>query len=211
MERCYDYKKIGILGGSFDPIHQGHLNIAEYARTEFHLDEIWFIPAGHSPNKCEADMTSAEVRLEMVALAIAAYPYYKLSRIEVDAEETSYTYLTLSKLTEQYPNTQFYFIMGADSLDYFEQWCHPEIICKKAIILTAVRDDMDIAKINQKIWALKALFDAEIYPIQGGRTDISSTELRRQLAACRVKPELLPDAVWRYICERGLYGCKPEA
>ncbi|MCI5872303.1 MAG: nicotinate-nucleotide adenylyltransferase [Clostridiales bacterium] len=210
MERCYDCKKIGILGGSFDPIHQGHLNIAEYARAEFRLDEIWFIPAGHSPNKREADMTPAEVRLEMVALAIADYPYYKLSRVEVDAKETSYTYLTLSKLAKQYPITQFYFIMGADSLDYLEKWRHPEIICKKAIILAAVRDDMDIVQIEQKILSLKELFEAEIYPIQGGRTNISSTTLRRQLADCREKPELLPAPVWKYICENGLYGCKSE-
>lgn len=210
MEQGYGCRKIGILGGSFDPIHQGHLNIAEHARSEFGLDEVWFIPAGHSPNKQENEMTSAGIRAEMVALAIADYPYFKLSRIEVDAAETSYTYLTLLKLTEQYPDTQFYFIMGADSLDYLEKWRHPEIICQKAIILAAVRDDMDIAQIEQKIAALKALFAAEIYPIQGGRTDISSTTLRRQLNTCRTKPKLLPDAVWGYIRKYGLYGLRSE-
>ena len=210
MEQCNDCKKIGLLGGSFDPIHQGHLNIAEHARVEFDLDEIWFIPAGHSPNKDESKMTSAELRTEMVALAIADYPYFKLSRIEVDAAETSYTYLTLTKLTKQYPNTQFYFIMGADSLDYLEQWFHPEIICQKAIILVAVRDDMDTLQIEQKILSLGKLFEAEIYPIQGGRTDISSTTLRRQINDYKEKPQLLPDSVWKYICEQGIYGCKAK-
>lgn len=210
MRQDYLDRKIGILGGSFDPIHQGHLNIAEYARTEFGLDEIWFIPAGHSPNKEESRMTSAEARAEMVALAIADYPYFKLSRIEVDAENISYTYLTLSKLVERYPGTQFYFIMGADSLDYFEKWRYPEIICEKAIILAAVRDDMNIAQIEQKILTLKALFKAEIYPIQGGRTDISSTALRRQINASETKPAMLPEAVWKYICAQGLYGRKAE-
>ncbi len=208
MNQSGDCRKIGILGGSFDPIHEGHLNIAEHARTEFQLDEVWFVPAGHSPNKKEEAMTPAELRAQMVALAIAEHSCFKLSRIEVDAAETSYTYITLTKLNEQYPDVQFYFIMGADSLDYFEQWRHPEIICKKAILLAAVRDDMDITRIEEKIAALKTLFTAEIYPIRGGRTDISSTALRRELIDCKKKPTLLSDAVWRYICAQGLYGCK---
>lgn len=210
MRKCDYSKKIGILGGSFDPIHQGHLNIAEHAMIEFGLDEVWFIPAGHSPNKDEAEMTSAELRAEMVECAIASYPHFKLSRIEVDAPETSYTYLTLSKLCEQYHDTQFYFIMGADSLDYFEKWCHPEIICQKAIVLCAVRDDMDITEIKDKISMLKKLFEAEIYPIFGGRTDISSTNLRTQIAMERKKPELLPEAVWKYIIAQGLYQSKSK-
>lgn len=204
--KTHDYShKIGILGGSFDPIHQGHLNIAEHARAEFALDEVWFIPAGHSPNKNEADMTSAEMRAGMVACAIAAYPHFKLSRIEVDAAETSYTYLTLSKLCEQYPDTQFYFIMGADSLNYFEKWRHPEIICQKAVVLCAVRDDMDIAEIEYKISTIKKLFEAEIYPVHSGRTDISSTSLRMQMASEDKRPELLPESVWEYIVAHELY------
>lgn len=210
MRRCDYSKKIGILGGSFDPIHQGHLNIAEHAMAEFDLDEVWFVPAGHSPNKDEADMTPARLRTEMVECAIASYPHFKLSRIEVDAPETSYTYLTLSKLCEQYHDTQFYFIMGADSLDYFEKWRHPEIICQKAIVLCAVRDDMDITEIKGKISMLKKLFEAEIYPIFGGRTDISSTSLRTQIAMERKKPDLLPETVWKYIIAQGLYQSKSK-
>ena len=93
-------KRVGILGGSFDPIHKGHLNIAQSAYEEFALDEVWFIPAGHSPNKDEKKMTAADIRAEMTALAIYDIPYFKLSRMEIDAEGTSYTYLTLTKLKE---------------------------------------------------------------------------------------------------------------
>lgn len=208
MKADYIGKKIGLLGGSFDPIHQGHLNIALRAQMEFALDEVWFIPAGHSPNKKESDMTSAETRAAMVSCAVKPYSCFRLSRIEVDAPETSYTYLTLSKLCEQYPKTNFYFIMGADSLDYFEKWRHPEIICQKAVILCAVRDAMDIAEIKDKILMLQKLFKAEIYPICGGRTDISSTSLRAQIALGDKRPELLPEAVWEYIISQGLYRCK---
>lgn len=199
-------KKIGILGGSFDPIHMGHLNIAESAYREFALDEVWFIPAGHSPNKNEGEMTPAAARVDMTELAIAPYAFFKLSRIEVETEGTSYTYRTLTRLKEQHPDTQFYFIMGADSLDYFDQWRHPEIICQKAIVLAAVRDDMDIACIEAKIAAIQALFPAEIYPVRGGRTEVSSTQLRKMLRAGE-NPPMLPDGVFRYIRERHLYGC----
>lgn len=199
-------RKVGILGGSFDPIHQGHLNIAKSAYDEFDLDEVWFIPAGHSPNKDERGMTPAKERAKMVALAIRPYPYFKLSRIELESQETSYTYLTLTRLKEMYSDTDFYFIMGADSLDYFEKWRHPEIICEKAVILTAVRDDMDIAQIEEKIAAIKKMFPARIYPIRGGRTEISSTSLRRQiLETTEAQPEMLPDAVASYIKDFGLY------
>lgn len=199
-------RKIGILGGSFDPIHMGHLNIAKSAYREFALDEVWFIPAGHSPNKDEGKMTPAAARVDMTKLAIAPYPYFKLSRIEVDAEGTSYTYRTLTKLKERHPAVDFFFIMGADSLDYFEQWKHPEIICEKATVLAAVRDDMDIAQINAKIAAIQAQFPAVIYPIRGGRTEVSSTQLREMLKAGE-KSLMLPDAVFHYIKERHLYGC----
>ncbi len=205
MEQQHFEKKIGILGGSFDPIHQGHLNIAESAREEFSLDEVWFIPAGHSPNKEESSMSAAEVRAEMTALALLDYPYFKMSSMEIESAETSYTYRTLTKLCACYPNVKFYFIMGADSLDYLESWMHPEIICKKAVLLTAVRDHMDIAGIEQKIKELKQLFEAEIYPVYGGRTDISSSSLRRQLVNATAKPAMLPPAVWEYIRMHGLY------
>lgn len=206
MENMTKCRKIGIFGGSFDPIHQGHMNIARSAYEEFSLDEVWFIPAGHSPNKDERGMTSAVHRAQMVELAIASYPYFKLSRMEIDAQHTSYTYLTLSKIKEQYPNAELYFIMGADSLDYFEKWKHPEIICEKAIILAAVRDDMDVAVIHKKIIEIQSLFPARIYPIHGGRTEVSSTQIRSMYKETQRVSEMIPDAVERYIREHGLYN-----
>lgn len=205
MNHTANSKKIGIFGGSFDPIHQGHLNIAKSAYDEFGLDEVWFIPAGHSPNKDESGMTPAEKRAEMVSLAIREYPYFKLSRIELEAQSTSYTYLTLTKLKECYPKTDFYFIMGADSLDYFEQWCHPEIICEMATILTAVRDDMDIHQIKEKIALLQTLFPAQIFPVYGGRTEVSSTKLRQLLKCGESCEDMIPTAVAEYIFSNDLY------
>ncbi len=204
----YQNKKIGILGGSFDPIHNGHLRIAQSAYLDFELDEVWLIPAGHSPNKDENKMTSAIMRAEMTALAVADIPYFKVSTCEVEKEGTSYTYLTLNDLKEQYSDASFYFIMGADSLDYFEKWKHPEIICQKAIILVAVRDDMDANNIQEKISHIKSLFHAEIYPLSCPKVNISSSGIRDALSKGIDVAEELPTSVWNYIQEKQLYQCE---
>ena len=201
----YQNKKIGILGGSFDPIHNGHLAIAESAYRDFNLDEIWLIPAGHSPNKDENKMTNAVTRAEMTALAAQKAPYFKLSTYEIDKEGTSYTYLTLSDFKEQYPDTDFYFIMGADSLDYFDAWKHPEIICQKATVLVAVRDDMDLTDINLKIEQLKMKFSANIYPLSCAKVDISSSEIRANLQNGVDISDMVPHTVANYITEHKLY------
>ncbi len=198
-------KKIGIFGGSFDPIHKGHLAIAKAAYEDFSLDEVWFIPAGHSPNKKEADMTSAEVRFEMTTLAIKDSPYFKASDFEMRAEGTSYTYLTLTRLKELHPNTEFYFIMGADSLDYFEKWRCPEIICQKAKLLVAVRDELGQTEIMKKIEGIKQLFHAEIYPLSCSKVTISSSEIRKKISEKKSVAELLPENVADYIARHDLY------
>lgn len=198
-------KKVGIFGGSFDPIHNGHLAIAKAAYEDFSLDEVWFIPAGHSPNKNEADMTLAKTRLEMTKAALEAYPYFQVSDYEIRAEGTSYTYLTLSHFKKLYPDTEFYFIMGADSLDYFEKWKNPDIICQKAVILVAVRDDLGQAEIKEKIESLKQLFLAEIYPLSCPKFDAASSEIRKMLQQNQPVEELLPQKVIEYIQKNHLY------
>lgn len=198
-------KKVGIFGGSFDPIHNGHLAIAQAAYKDFSLDEVWFIPAGHSPNKNEADMTSARVRFEMTTLALEDYPFFHACDYEIKAEGTSYTYLTLSHFKKMYPDTEFYFIMGADSLDYFEEWKNPEIICQKAIVLVAVRDELGLKEIQTKIESLKQLFQAEIYPLSCPRVDAASSEIRSLLQKNLPVAEMLPEKVSEYINQNNLY------
>lgn len=198
-------KKIGIFGGSFDPVHNGHLAIAKAAYREFFLDEVWFMPAGHSPNKNESHMTAAKMRYEMTALAIEDYPYFSVSDFEIKTEGTSYTYLTLTRLKEMYPDTEFYFIMGADSLDYFEKWRKPEIICQKAKLLVAVREDLGQAEIMEKIENMKLLFQAEFYPLSCPKVDISSSEIRHKLAEKQMVTELLPQKVLDYIRQHEIY------
>ena len=120
--------KIGILGGSFDPIHNGHLHMAKCAYEQYALDEVWLIPNGHAPHKDETQMADATHRLNMCRLVAEKYDFIQVNDIEILSEESSYTYLTLQKLTNRYPEHEFYFIMGADSLDYFDKWRNPQII-----------------------------------------------------------------------------------
>ena len=145
---------IGILGGSFDPIHNGHIHMAECAYREFQLEEVWLIPTGHSPNKDEGSMTEAFHRFHMCEIAAGQFPWLQANSLEIESCEKSYTYRTLEKLTKRYPLYHFFFIMGADSLDYFEKWsifpCDIRTIsCSQyPVSSTAVRQNLKNGKYN---------------------------------------------------------------
>ena len=174
---------IGILGGSFDPIHNGHLHMAKCAYESYALDQVWLIPAGHSPNKDEHGMTDAKDRFQMCKLAAQPYPWMTVSRLELDSAERSYTYRTMEKLSEQFPMHRFFFIMGGDSLDYFESWMKPEIIAQTAIILVMVRENFPKLQMEEKIANIKNLFPADIRLLKCDRMDVSSTQVRKLLRA----------------------------
>ena len=174
---------IGILGGSFDPIHNGHLHMAKCAYESYALDQVWLIPAGHSPNKDEHGMTDAKDRFQMCKLAAQPYPWMTVSRLELDSAERSYTYRTMEKLSEQFPMHRFFFIMGGDSLDYFESWMKPEIIAQTAIILVMVRENFPKQQMEEKIAHIKKQFWADIRLLKCDRMDVSSTQVRKLLRA----------------------------
>ncbi len=192
--------KIGILGGSFDPIHNGHLNMALKSYKQYHLDEIWLIPNGNAPHKDSEKMADANDRLAMCQLVAKEYPFIKTCDIEIISEEYSYTYITVTKLQELYPEHEFYFIMGADSLDYFEKWKKPEIIAAVCKILVINRDEFSEEDMEEKIRRINTLFPADIQIVHCPKVDISSTELRQKMNENNV-----PFAVFEYICEHGLY------
>lgn len=197
--------KIGIFGGSFDPIHNGHLYMAQQVLKEYELDKIILIPAGHSPNKSEKEMTPADRRLKMVQIAVESKKYLTVSSIEVDSTERSYTYRTMQKLSEIYPNDDLYFIMGADSLDYFDQWYHPEIICQLATVLVVNRDDFSAEDLSNKIKQIQCLFPADIRIVHCEKYDISSHELRDMIKNGENVSDYIPRDVLSYIKEKNLY------
>ena len=193
--------KIGILGGSFDPIHNGHLNMALKSYEQYHLDEVWLIPNGNAPHKDSDKMADAADRLAMCELVAKEYPFLKTCDIEIISEEYSYTYITVTKLQEMYPEHEFYFIMGADSLDYFEKWRKPEIIASICKILVINRDEFSEEDMAEKIRRINAIFPADIQIVHCPKVDVSSTELRYKLDKSAVLP-----SVYEYICEHDLYG-----
>ena len=198
--------KIGILGGSFDPIHKAHIYMAKAARKAMQLDQVWLIPAGHSPNKDEGRMTSAADRLEMVRIAVSGDDSLWACDEEVVSQERSYTYRTLEKLTAAYPMHEFYFIMGGDSLDYFDSWKHPEIIAQLSVILVLVREDFEEEAMQEKIRQMQSLFPCDIRLIPAPRYDLSSTEIRRRIREEDFCRKHLPEGVYAYIREHGLYA-----
>lgn len=193
--------KIGILGGSFDPIHNGHLNMALRAYEQYDLDEIWLIPNGNAPHKDSDKMADACDRLAMCKLVAQEYPFIKTCDIEIKSEEYSYTYITVTKLQEMYPEYEFYFIMGADSLDYFEKWRKPDVIASVCKILVINRDEFSEADMAEKIDRINDYFPADIQIVHCTKVDVSSTELRQKLNRADVLP-----LVYEYICEHDLYG-----
>ena len=175
--------KTGIFGGAFDPIHKGHIYMAQKAMEEYSLDRVLLVPSGHSPNKTENAMTTFSHRYNMCKLASEAVPGIEVSDIEIKDESTSYTYVTLQKLKELYPEDELYFIMGGDSLDYFETWMRPDVIARTAIILVMVRENFPKQQMEEKIAHIKKQFWADIRLLKCDRMDVSSTQVRKLLRA----------------------------
>ncbi len=197
--------KIGIMGGTFNPIHNAHLILAETAREQFGLDRILFIPTGTSYLKDTTQILSAEERFKLVQLAIQDNAYFKTSRIEMDRAGNTYTIDTLESLQNMYPGDSFYFIMGADSLEYFPNWYHFEDILKMTTILVAGRGTTEDEKLDELIEEMKTKYLADIRKIICGRMDISSTDIRERIKQGKSIRYLVPDACIDHIQIHKLY------
>ncbi len=203
--------KIGIMGGTFDPIHNGHLMLADTAYRQFALDEIWFLPNGNPPHKKESSIgTDARRRSRMVALAIEGREGFRLEEYEVRRREVSCSYQTLEHFQKICPEDQFYFIIGADSLFAIETWVHPERIFSACTILAACRDDHDSReKMEQQIQYLKERYpEAQIRLLQSPLMAVSSHELREEIRLGRSIAGYVPEKVKAYIKREGLYESK---
>lgn len=198
--------KIGIMGGTFDPIHNAHLMLGRQAWTEYKLDEVWFMPSHNPPHKADHLVTNTKDRCEMVKLAIAKYPYFRFSDFEISRTGNTYTAQTLQLLKEAYPEHTFYFIVGADSLYHIEGWYHPELVLGQVTILAAGRECDDAAcSLEEQADYLKNKYGAAIFLLHSDTMQVSSQELRERLGQGTGIHELVPDSVERYIREHGLY------
>lgn len=195
-------KKIGIMGGTFNPIHNGHLLIAKRAYENIGLDKVLFMPSGNSYMK--ENVLETNHRVSMVSLAIESYPYFELSTFETDRSGNTYTYETLELLNKQNVDTQYYFIMGADSLYGIQQWRNPDIIFKLCTLVCTIRDSYDIEDIRRKGNELSK-FGANIIYLDIPRIDISSTVIREHVNNKLSIDSFVPKKVAEYIMQEQLY------
>ena len=198
--------RIGILGGTFNPIHNGHLKLAEAARKAEQLDKILIMPSGHSYLKSHMQVLDGQKRYEMVKLAVSDIPYLSASDMEIIRAGNTYTYETLTLLKKQYPDDIFYFIMGADNLFSIENWVKPEVIFANCIILVAVRNHMDDDCLKAKAEELKARFLADIRLLPFDAVSISSTQVRNCVLNGEPIDTLVPKKVASYIRKQHLYN-----
>ena len=196
--------RIGIMGGTFDPIHYGHLLIAQSAAEEFDLDRVVFLPTGKSPHKAASQVTKPDIRCAMVRIATENNPMFSVSTLEADNTEINYTCLTLQKLEKMYRDTHFYFIMGEDSLDDFPKWRQPADICRMASILVAVRSD-DTDGITIKINRMKEIYRADMHLLHAPAFSVSSRDIRRRIRTGKNVRYMIQEEVEEFIRKHSLY------
>ncbi|MDO4952231.1 MAG: nicotinate-nucleotide adenylyltransferase [Synergistaceae bacterium] len=202
METAKDALKIGIMGGTFNPVHYGHLRAAEEARERLSLEKVIFIPAGNPPHKSE-NLAPAEDRYNMTLLAIQDCPYFSVSRIETDRQDKSYTFETLETLKKnpEYTKAELYFITGFDAVLDIINWKSPEAIAALCRIAAVSRPGYT----QDKISSLPENIRRTVIPLEMPLLEISGTELRRRIIDGKSIKYLVPPSVEKYIVEKGLY------
>jgi len=188
--------RLGVMGGTFDPIHVGHLVTAEEALHQFALDEVVFVPTGRPWMKEHDVVASAEDRYAMTAIGIEPEPRFHVSRLEVDRGGATYTVDTLRALRDEVPGAELFFITGADAMLEIMRWKEPEIIFDLAHFIAATRPGYDVA-------ALDAIPDVTVMRIPA--LAISSTDIRTRVHQGRPIRFLVPEGVEAHIRAAGLY------
>ncbi|HHV46933.1 MAG TPA: nicotinate-nucleotide adenylyltransferase [Tissierellia bacterium] len=198
-------KRIGIMGGTFDPIHNGHLLMAEYSRIQFNLDKVLFIPTGIPPHKEHAKILPNKYRYDMVLLAINSNENFFLSTIEMDRKETTYTIDTINLLKSLYKDVDFYFIMGSDSLLQIHEWKDYKKLLGLCNFVVAKRPGYNNSNLDRLIEELSSSCNSSIYTLEASLLDISSSEIRNRVSKNLPISYLVPESVERYIYKNNLY------
>jgi nicotinate-nucleotide adenylyltransferase len=200
-------RRIGLMGGTFDPIHHGHLVAAEEARWQFDLDQVLFVPTGQ-PWQKPVGVSPAEDRYRMTVIATASNPAFAVSRIEIDHPGQTYTVDTLRRLrSELGERTRLYFITGADAVLQILTWKDREVVLALAEFIAATRPGYDLAKLAERLPGARERLHLMEIPMLA----ISSTEIRARVARGAPIQYLVPDGVVQYLAERGLYRPEPAS
>ncbi|WP_172194042.1 nicotinate-nucleotide adenylyltransferase [Saccharibacillus qingshengii] len=192
--------KIGIMGGTFDPIHIGHLVAAETVREELGLDEVWFMPSHIPPHKAEAGF-SGEERMRMVELAIGAQPAFRTLDIELTRGGVSYTADTMGELAEKYPEARFHFIIGTDMVNYLPKWERIEKLVELTRFAAVGRAGYEL---NSDVLPPSVASQIDYFDMP--QLEISSTEIRERLKKGRSARYLVPEKVYDYLQRSGTHA-----
>jgi nicotinate-nucleotide adenylyltransferase len=203
--------RVGVIGGTFDPVHYAHLAIAEEAYHKLKLARVIFVPAGQPPHKVGGSVTPAQQRLEMLRLALADNPHFEISLVDMQRVGPSYTVDTLRILRETWgPRAELYFIIGGDSLKDLPRWRDPAGIIAQAFIVALMRPGfLEIDTLGRQLTTQLPGLAGRLLTIVGPRMEISSTDLRQRVMAGEPVRYQVPDVVERYIREQQLYGPMP--
>ena len=196
--------KVGIFGGTFDPIHQGHMIIAEQVMGELDLARVVFVPGGIPPHKEASSVrASAEDRFDMVEAAVADNERFSVDRIEVDAARAMHSVETVQILKERSLGDEWYFISGADEVSNLLAWKEPDRLLEEVVMVAATRPGYDLSQLDHLEKALRN-FD-RIFPVECTRVDISATGIRRRILQGKSVRYLVPESSYEIISDRRLY------
>jgi nicotinate-nucleotide adenylyltransferase len=198
-------KRIGLFGGTFNPIHCGHVKAAESVQNMFSFDRILFIPSYLPPHKESVDVASAAHRLKMVELALASFDRFFPSSVEIDARGTSYSILTLNKIKEMFPQTEVFFLLGIDAFLEIETWKDYEDVLEQCSFVVMSRPGFRLSEAKDILTE-----KYKIYLLSINTLDISSSEVRERIRKNQPIEGLVPENVENYIKERRLYLQKNE-
>jgi nicotinate-nucleotide adenylyltransferase len=206
-------QRIGIFGGTFDPIHLGHLILAEQCREQARLDQVWFVPAARPPHKLDRPLTRFDQRVEMIALAIAGQPAFRIDELEKDRPGPSYTADTLHELHTLHSEAEFWLLIGSDTVADLPQWHAPQQIVEQAGLVVTARPGHPIPT-AEEIRGLLRLPEGVLLryqTVESPLIDLSSRDLRRRAHSGRSLRYFVPRAVECYIHEKRLYATEPPS
>lgn len=198
-------KKIGIFGGTFDPIHNGHLYIAYEAKKQLGLDKIIFVPSGTPPHKNVTNVTEADIRFKMVSMAISHYEYFDIDDYEIKKEGRSYTCETLKHYKDTYDDTKLYFIVGADSLINIDTWKNVNEIVSYSTLTVFKRPGFSVDKILKKKEELKERYNHNVIFFDTLDLDISSTDIKQRIKNNERVDFFMERDILEFIKKRNLY------
>ncbi len=202
-------QRIGILGGTFDPIHIGHLVTADFVMHSLNLEKVFFIPTGQPPHKNTPCMATAQNRYSMTLLATSDNPNFNVLDIEVKRQGLSYTIDTLKVLNNKYKDAEFYFIVGTDAVGEIPLWEKAHDLLQYCSFVAATRPGFEF-KLGKIIEFFGKECESKIYHINTPELEISSTDIRQRVKEGRSFKYIVPASVELYIKKEGLYTCKRE-